>query len=181
MNSNTTVIWNKFSSELYKYVLSKVKDEDTAKDILQDSFIKVHQKIGYLSNEKSLKFWIYSIVRNSTIDYFRTRKYNFEIDDKYFKEEEVLKDKTSELASCILPFINCLPEKYKEALTLTEFENYSQLELAKHLGISYSGAKSRVQRAKIKLRELFEQCCNISSDNYGNIMDYQARNKKDCC
>ena len=83
------------------------------------------------------------------------------------------------MSECIVPFINKLPDIYKEALTLTELKNYSQLELADHLGISYSGAKSRVQRAKVKLKEIFEECCHISSDSYGNIIDYRSR--KECC
>ena len=95
--------------------------------------------------------------------------------------ENSVNEETSKLAECIVPFVNKLPPKYKEALTLTEFENYSQNELAEHLGISYSGAKSRVQRAKVKLKKLFEDCCNISYDKYGNIIEYHSRNPKKSC
>jgi len=104
---------------------------------------------------------------------------NYDLPDS--PEKHDLNDKTSELAECVVPFINKLPAIYKEALTLTEIKNYSQLELAEHLGISYSGAKSRVQRAKVILKELFEDCCNISYDKYGNIMDYKSRHCKKSC
>ncbi|MEO8665615.1 MAG: sigma factor-like helix-turn-helix DNA-binding protein, partial [Ignavibacteria bacterium] len=117
---------------------------------------------------------------NSINDHFRSKKNLFEIPDNLSADEENF-EKNSQLANCILPFINCLPEIYKEALLLTEFRNFSQLELANQLGISYSGAKSRVQRAKVKLRELFEKCCTITSDQYGNIMDYYPNPKKNCC
>ncbi len=120
------------------------------------------------------------------MDYFRQLRYDrSEVNENYENIKEQDKgdnnDRTSELAECIIPFINKLPDIYKEALTLTEFKNYSQLELAKHLGISYSGAKSRVQRAKIKLKEIFEECCNISYDKYGNIMDYKSKHCKKSC
>lgn len=169
-------IWNDFHKDLYKYILSRVNDADSAKDILQESFIKIHQNILSLKDEKSLKFWLYRIVKNSIMDYFRSRKYTSGIYDQDISDNEV-QDRTFDLSRCVIPFINNLPEKYKEALNLTEFQKYSQIELAEHLGISYSGAKSRVQRAKHKLKELFEECCEISSDKYGNIIDYRSR----CC
>ena len=186
MERDLTIIWNSFSKDLYRFILSRVKDSDAAKDILQDSFIKIQRNISSLKEEKSLKFWIYRITHNSIIDYFRKKNYdlnefneNYDIPDTKDKFNE--NDRTSELAECVVPFINKLPAIYKEALTLTELKNYSQLELAEHLGISYSGAKSRVQRAKIKLKELFEDCCNISYDKYGNIMDYKSRHCKKSC
>lgn len=163
-----------------------VKDKDASKDILQDTFIKIQKNISSLKNEKSLRYWIYKITYNSVIDYFRSGKNetNFLIENYEAEDTGDMSDtnnKTSQLAGCIIPFINKLPEIYKEALTLTEFKNYSQLELSEHLGISYSGAKSRVQRAKIKLRELFEECCYISTDSYGNIIDYKPKHCKKSC
>ncbi|MEP7145439.1 MAG: RNA polymerase sigma factor SigZ [bacterium] len=180
MERDLSSIWSQFNKELYNFILSRVKDSDTAKDILQDSFIKIQKNIIHLKEEKSIKFWIYKITANSIIDHFRAKKYYHEISEDLSIDEEKY-EKNSQLAGCILPFINCLPEIYREALLLTEFQNYSQLELADHLSISYSGAKSRVQRAKIKLRELFEKCCNITADPYGNIIDYYPKKKKECC
>ena len=186
MEKDLTNIWKTFNKELYGFIVSRVKDRDAAKDILQESFIKIQKNISTLRDEKSLKFWIYRITYNSIIDYFRSKNYdvnelneNYDITEKQDKAE--INDRTSELAECILPFINKLPDKYKEALTLTEFKNYSQLELAEHLGISYSGAKSRVQRAKVKLKEIFENCCYISYDSYGNIIDYKSKRCKKSC
>lgn len=186
MGKDLSVIWNTFSKDLYRFILSRVKDSDAAKDILQDTFLKIQKNIASLKDEKSLKFWIYRITFNSIMDYFRQLRYDrSEVNENYENIKEQDKgdnnDRTSELAECIIPFINKLPDIYKEALTLTEFKNYSQLELAKHLGISYSGAKSRVQRAKIKLKEIFEECCNISYDKYGNIMDYKSKHCKKSC
>jgi RNA polymerase sigma-70 factor (ECF subfamily) len=54
---------------------------------------------------------------------------------------------------------------------MTEFQDISQKDLAIKLGISYSGAKSRVQRGKEKLKELLVACCAYQSDVYGNIIN----------
>ena len=186
MEKDLTAIWNNFNKDLYRYICSRVKDKDAAKDILQDSFIKIQKNIFTLKDEKSLKFWIYRITYNSIIDHFRRKKYNTnEFNENIYSEDQADKkdagDRTSELAECIIPFINKLPEIYKEALVKTELQNYSQLELAGYLGISYSGAKSRVQRAKVKLRQLFEECCNITSDSYGNILDFKPKHCRRSC
>ncbi|HMQ68369.1 MAG TPA: RNA polymerase sigma factor SigZ [Ignavibacteria bacterium] len=184
-NKNLESIWKNFNRELFNFILSKVKDRDAAKDILQETFIKIQKNIHSLKDDKSLKFWIYRITYNSIIDYFRSKKILKEFDDNSENtaqsDSDGLNENNLKLSECVVPFINKLPPIYKEALTLTEFENYSQLELADHLGISYSGAKSRVQRAKVKLKELFEDCCNISYDKYGNIIEYHSRTDKKSC
>lgn len=73
-------------------------------------------------------------------------------------------------------------DKYKEAIILTEFNGLTQKQLAQKLNISYSGAKSRVQRGKENLKKLFTDCCSIESDKYGNVVDFQQKsNCRNCC
>ncbi|GAE31440.1 RNA polymerase sigma factor SigZ [Halalkalibacter hemicellulosilyticusJCM 9152] len=72
--------------------------------------------------------------------------------------------------------INQLPAIYKEAIKLTQLDGMSQKKLSEHLGLSFSGAKSRVQRGKKNLKTLLTNCCHIESDRYGNIIEY-SQNK----
>ncbi len=92
--------------------------------------------------------------------------------------EECQDSKNSDLEKCLKPFIYQLDDKYKEAIILTQFKGFTQKQLACELNISYSGAKSRVQRGKVHLKKLFTDCCSIQSDKYGNIVDYQ--HKRNC-
>jgi RNA polymerase sigma-70 factor (ECF subfamily) len=66
-----------------------------------------------------------------------------------------------------------LPETYREALRLTEYEGLSQKELSERVGISFSGAKSRVQRARAKIKQQLLDCCHFELDHAGRIIDYQ--------
>jgi RNA polymerase sigma-70 factor (ECF subfamily) len=68
-----------------------------------------------------------------------------------------------------------LPDTYRIPLELSETENLSQYEIAKQLNISYSGARSRVQRARNMLRKKFEALYFIKSDAYGNIIVCENR------
>ncbi|HAH00091.1 MAG TPA: RNA polymerase subunit sigma-24, partial [Ktedonobacter sp.] len=66
-----------------------------------------------------------------------------------------------ELIPCIKTMVDSLPNDYREALYLTEYEGLTQRELADRLGLSFSGAKSRVQRAREKLKVMLLDCCHF--------------------
>jgi RNA polymerase sigma-70 factor (ECF subfamily) len=70
-----------------------------------------------------------------------------------------------------------LEEPYREALILTEYEGLTQAEYAARAGLSLSGAKSRVQRAREKLKQLLLDCCHFELDRRGGIIDFYPR----CC
>lgn len=177
-------IWTDFHKELEGFVYSRVKDKDITKDILQDVFIKIFQNLENLKDQSKLSSWIYQITRNVVNDHFRKQKPTSELEDSIFIDDASTNEFEQELqlSKCIEPFVDQLESKYKEAIILTEFKGLTQKELAEHLNISYSGAKSRVQRAKQHLKSLFTDCCKIQSDQYGNIMDYeQKKNCTNCC
>ena len=66
--------------------------------------------------------------------------------------------------------IEGLPPKYREALTLVDLGGKSQKEVAEALGVSYSGMKSRVQRAREMLKRAILDCCAYEFDKYGNVV-----------
>ncbi len=180
MQKRLETIWNNFHKKLEGFIFSRVKEREITNDILQDIFIKIQNNVGTLKDESKLSSWIYQITRNAINDYFRKLKPQTEISDYIAFDEQQLSDNI-ELEKCLKPFINQLDDKYKEAIILTEFNGLTQKQLAQKLNISYSGAKSRVQRAKEYLKNLFTDCCTIQSDKYGNIVDYKQKNCNKCC
>ncbi len=81
----------------------------------------------------------------------------------------------SELAACLRPLLERLAPPYRKAITLTEREGVTQVAAATRLGLSTSGMKSRVQRARAQLRDLLVSCCEIELDSRGAITSYQPR------
>jgi RNA polymerase sigma-70 factor (ECF subfamily) len=71
--------------------------------------------------------------------------------------------------------IAALPESYREAIRLTDLNGLTQIEAAQRSGISFSGMKSRVQRARRQLKSMLEECCRIEVDRRGGIVDYSVR------
>ena len=82
-----------------------------------------------------------------------------------------------ELTACLKPMIDSLPEKYRLAIVATEYEGLSQKELSQQLGMSLSGAKSRVQRARERerLKGTLLGCCHFEFDRLGKLINYQPK------
>lgn len=80
-----------------------------------------------------------------------------------------------DLKPAVEQMLQSLPEPYREALRLTEYDGLTQAEAAERLGISLSGAKSRVQRAREKLRQMLLECCHLEFDRRGKIIECQPR------
>jgi RNA polymerase sigma-70 factor (ECF subfamily) len=76
--------------------------------------------------------------------------------------------------------IYSLPERYREALILTEFDGLTQKELAERVGISLSGAKSRVQRGREMLKGMLHECCRFEFDRRGRVIECEPRAEDNC-
>jgi RNA polymerase sigma-70 factor (ECF subfamily) len=177
MAITTQQIWTDLSYGLKRFIARRIPNQADAEDILQDVFQKIHQNINTLQADSKLQAWVYQITRNAIIDYYRRQKIMIELPETL--AESPGEAETNELAACCLkPMIDSLPEKYRQALLLTEFEGLSQKGMAENLGLSFSGAKSRVQRARQQIKEKLLACCHFEFDRLGQVVDYKARGSK---
>lgn len=178
---HTQQVWEEFSGQLLQYIQSKINSADMAEDILQDVFMKIHKHSGELDQKEKLANWLYSIARNAIIDHYRKKKLPVEDLDSHLALSSEPKAEGPTFSKCIHTFIKQLPEESRTALELTAIQGYSQKEFAQQEGIAYSTAKSRVQRARVKLKELFLDCCAMQADKYGNILSTHPKNKNCHC
>lgn len=177
-----TKLWSDFSEPLKKFISKRISNENDVEDVLQEVSLKVYKSIDDLKDIERITSWIYTIARNAVIDYYRkhsNHSQSAQIPENLINEETDDVSANKEIASCLTAMINVLPEKYKEAILLTEFENYTQKELSEKIGLSLSGAKSRVQRARKQLKEILIGCCQIDVDHFGNVVDYKHK-AEDC-
>lgn len=177
MNRKIKDIWTDLHQELKRFILGKVKDHQLSNDILQDVFLKIHLNIHTLTNCNMLTSWVYQITRNTIADHYRKQKKTELIENVDFAEQAYEEPLYASLSNCINQKIDLLPEKYKQAILLNAFENYSQIALANEWGISYSGAKTRIQRAREELKDLIGKCKNVEINNKGIPVDYQPNEK----
>ena len=175
--------WQAHRDRLYRFILRRVCDEAVAEDIVQEVLVKAYAKQGTLKEPSKLQTWLYQITRNAIIDYFRLQKPSEPAPEGLIHEGTREEENRArlELARCLMPLLEALPESYRQALRLTEFEGATQREAASRLGLSLSGAKSRVQRARKMLRGVLLKCCRVELDRRGGVVDYEAREGCDGC
>ncbi|MDX5422599.1 MAG: RNA polymerase sigma factor SigZ [Hymenobacteraceae bacterium] len=159
-----------YEAQLKGFVQKRIIDKDEANDILQQLYLKVYKNCEQLQEVKNTKAWLYQITRNAVYDFFRENSRRQSIADLDLTEGELPEDTRHEVEALVEPLINLLPPEYAEALRLSELEEVSQKEIAERLGISYSGAKSRVQRGREKLKALFMECCHLEFSHDGQVI-----------
>ncbi|EGU35341.1 RNA polymerase sigma factor SigZ [Vibrio sp. N418] len=177
---NLDEVWRQYQHSLKAFLHSKVANEADVEDLQQEILIKTYQSLSDVQNESSVKSWLFQLAQRTIIDFYRKRARtqrdnNLQADDLWF--EQLPESVEQELANCIAPFIHALPEASASLLSHVELDGMSQKELAEQQGVSYSTLKSRVQKSRMELKKLFEECCDLTLDKHGNVVDYQHKGK----
>src|SRR5687768_8512141 len=177
-------------SAIRAFVLSRVRNPAIADDITQETLLRLTQRLHTLREAERLEAWVFQIARNTVADHFRGAKESTPLNEETHTSElkpaahEPLAAEDDRLRRAVADYVTSmvanLPEPYRGALQLTEFEGVSQVELAGKIGLSISAAKSRVQRARGMLREEMERCCRWETDGYGSVLDVRPKSA-DCC
>lgn len=180
MKNTTADLYSRFASSLRRFIVSKVKDEALADDLLQETFIRIHSKIDDLRDETKVQAWVYQVARNIINDHYRKSNplTNMEVPEVMEQEQETDEVMATTIRDMVL-FMEELPEQDCQALCQVEFEGISIKEYAQNAGISYTAAKSRVTRARYKLSDLLMNCCHYEFDKYGTVISYHPI--KCCC
>ena len=174
MTATVESIWNEVASQLRSFIRSRVRNHASAEDILQEVFIKIHQKLPTVRASERLEAWVWRITRNAIADHFRRSRPSEQLPPDLASNSEDADD-APDLRPCILRFLNELEPKYRDALLLTEWQGLTQDQLGKRLRLSSSGAKSRVQRARGQLKKLLLACCEFELDRRGNVLEMTPR------
>ena len=174
-------LWGRFADGLRSFIATRVNDPADVEDILQDVFVKVQRGASQLRDTDRLTTWIFRIANNAIIDHYRAAPRRREVPVAEFERvaltpavEDATDDQTlvrAEIAACMRPLIDQLPENSREALELVELGGMSQTEAARQLGLSVSGMKSRVQRARSQVFDRLSTWCSIATDARGGPMD----------
>jgi RNA polymerase sigma-70 factor, ECF subfamily len=175
MNTSEKV-WQEYHPRLRAFIKSRISDDMAADDVLQNVFLKMHTGLASLKDETKLKSWLYQIARNAIIDHFRSQKPFVDVPEWLPQPEtDPCERVTQELSECLQPMMHRLPENYREAVILSELRGLTQKEVAKQQGTSLSGAKSRVQRGRVMLKNMLADCCQLEFDHSGRLCDYERK------
>jgi RNA polymerase sigma-70 factor (ECF subfamily) len=181
INPDSRGVWTDLESRLRPFVARRVSSSSDVDDVLQNVFLRMQRGLKDLRDEQRFGPWVYQVARSAIADHRRVVGRHPIPSTCAAEEPAIALDEVDEraaeeeLALHVAPFIALLPSPYREALTLTELEGMTQKEAAGMLGVSLSGMKSRVQRGRLHLRELFDSCCEIALDARGRIVACEPR------
>jgi RNA polymerase sigma-70 factor, ECF subfamily len=181
---STEGVWTELHASLRSFVARRVREHADVDDIVQRVFLQVHRALPTLRDTDNLHAWIYQTTRRSIADFYRSPSHHREVtgsaddfadDVAAVDPEETEESAARELSTCLKPLISNLAAADQQALQMVEFEGLTQVEAAARLGLSVSGMKSRVQRARSHLRVALDDCCKIALDRRGGVISYEAR------
>lgn len=186
MSLTTDAAWDELHTNIRAFVARRVRQPADADDIVQQVFLRVHQALPTLREADKLHAWMYQMTRRAIADYYRAPAQRREVpaglaadvtpaEQPAASANDSEESALQELAACLKPLMGTLSSGDQEALRLIEFEGVAQVEAARRVGVSVSGMKSRVQRARLRLRSVLDECCRIALDRRGGVLGYEGR------
>jgi len=163
-----TRAWDLHEDELRQFLYSRVKDRYLADDLLQDVFVKALAENSQFCTLDNTRAWLFRVTRNRLIDYQRTHKLHDEV------SENIAQKKTSaepvvKLSKCLPAALIKLSVEDREIIQLCDLDGMNQSDYAQLKKLSTAGAKSRIQRARKKLKDELNIACKIIFDEHGNV------------
>ena len=183
---DTSLMWAEFAGRLRAFVARRVPPGIEPDDVVQEVFLRVMRYLPSLREADRIEAWLFQIARNTLHDAMRARQRRdsrtdaLEIDLPDETDSEDVRAAEAELAPCLTPMVARLAEPYRSAIELTSVHGLTQAEAAKRAGVSVSGMKSRVQRAREQLKAMLLQCCEVDVDRRHAVADFQLRDSTSC-
>ena len=171
-------IWETYHTDVFRVIFSKVKNEQLAHDLTQETFIKAHTKLEQLQNETKVKSWLLAIARNTTLDYFRKNATTVELKDIDLADNTPIEDEHS-AQDCLPGIIKNLPLKYREPLFLSDIKGIKQAQIAKQLQLPLATVKSQIQRARKLIAQSYMDCCEYTLNDKGFLVG-ETKDKDNC-
>jgi RNA polymerase sigma-70 factor (ECF subfamily) len=183
----TQEVWHQFRDELAAFIRRRVAQAADAEDVLQKTFLSLHRQLRQSRPPQNLRAWLHQVARNVITDSLRARRSGDQsldalAEDPAEKDEEEAETKalTERLTGCLTNLVQTLPRDSRKALTWTDLGGQSQSAAAARAGVSPSGMKSRVQRARLQLRDALLDCCAIELDHQNQPVDMSCRRPDRC-
>jgi len=166
--------WHQHEAELRGWLRHRLGNAADAEDLLQDVFLKAVRQGERFCAIANARAWLYEVARNALADRMRLARKTVELPEDLSADTEEAAAVDS-LAMCLPRVLSELSPEDREAITLCDLEGLPQDEYARRKGLSLPGAKSRVQRARKRLREQLTQVCQVRLDAAGQVSDFVPR------
>lgn len=164
-------IVEQYQDEVRRFINMTVKNHWVADDLAQESFIKAYKSIDSLEDISKIKSWLIRIAYNLCLDYFKTVSRN-KFDSLDSIEEELSANilpigkqlERNEMSRCVQEKMLLLSQSYRTILCLSDIAGLTHHEIAEVLEVNVGNVKVRLHRARMKMKEIFNQHCHFGND-----------------
>jgi RNA polymerase sigma-70 factor (ECF subfamily) len=167
--------WQGVGERLRAYVSRRIDAAD-ADDVVQSVMLKLlehRDRIG----AGSVRAWLFTVARNAIAEHYRQKRPSVDVqdfvDDLPAHPTDPVKSTLDALSVCLEPMLRALAPADADVLRKVDLEGRSQTALATALGLPLSTVKSRVQRARTRLRAAFDACCAIERARDGSPISFE--------
>lgn len=166
--------WRKHAPELRSWLRKNMNQPQDVDDMMQDLFMKALGQGSKFCSIANARAWLFEVARNTMADRLRVRREMVELPDDLASEVDD-RQAVDQLSACLPRVLAELSRTDREAIDLCDLEGLSQAEYAAKVGLNLSAAKSRLQRARQKMRERMTQACQVKFDGQGHVQDFVPR------
>lgn len=181
------LVYQSLRQTLLGFLRKKVSDNTVAEDLLHEVFLKALNAIERGDSPTNLNGWLYSIAKNSVVDYYRAKRPTDPLPDELIAPESDDDLTEQNLARCLKPLTESLPPLYRNTLLAADFEGQTLQLIADRESLSLSAIKSRASRGRQMLKQSLLACCQVDVSQSGQILDFkenaepQQNESSGCC
>jgi RNA polymerase sigma-70 factor (ECF subfamily) len=153
-NEAFRILYNRYKGQLFLYCFRMLNDRESARDALQEIFVRLHDNAEKYQSGTNFPGWIHTIARNLCLNVQRSRKEQVDFDETHlYHIDPVANDEDIYLREKLAEEIAALPEIYREAVILREYEGYSYKQIAEITGQTLATIKFRIFKGREMLRQ----------------------------
>lgn len=168
--------WQHHEAELLGFLRQRLASPDDAEDVLQDVFLKALRQGSLFCQVANPRAWLFQVARHAVIDRHRIAHPSVELpDDLPAPAIDSGPDELDTLAACLPRVLTELAEPDRIAIQLCDIEGLTQQTFADRLGLTLAAAKSRIQRARARLRAQLTDACKVRFDAAGKVCCHTPR------
>ncbi|MDQ6979332.1 MAG: sigma-70 family RNA polymerase sigma factor [Mariprofundaceae bacterium] len=166
--------WKQHESELRSWLRSRLNHVDDAHDVLQQVFEKALLQGDRFCSVENVRAWLFQVARNILIDRYRMQHHELPLPDDVVADVPTV-DMVDELSECLPRVLSELAADDRAIIVPCDLNGVSQQAYADAQGLTLSAVKSRIQRARKRLRDTLKKNCQVRTDESGKVCCFVPR------
>lgn len=167
--------WTVHEPELRGWARHRLNSPTDVDDLLQDLFLKALRQGERFCSVHNARAWLFEVARNTLADRLRVARDTVELPEDLASPVADV-DAVDTLTSCLPRVLSELSEQDRDAIVFCDLQGMAQADYARARGLSLGAAKSRLQRARFRMKQHMMLVCHVSTDAAGHVLDFVPRN-----